>query len=153
MHGVPLPGVWLAALLVISAGLCLWRFDSFQVRTYMDDARSEINTVHLYVPLYLGITVLWPWRGDRFLCGVLPFLVGHLLLGAAAAAHLRQSIDASEFAASLVFADNEALIEVFRVHGDCVSVGSRVVPAMTTKTPPAHVRRHRMLPLGAARHG
>jgi hypothetical protein len=36
---------------------------------------------HLYLPLYMAITVVWPWRDPRFLYGILPFLFAYLLAG------------------------------------------------------------------------
>jgi 4-amino-4-deoxy-L-arabinose transferase-like glycosyltransferase len=36
---------------------------------------------HVYVPLYMAVTIVWPWRGERFLYGVLPLLFAYLLIG------------------------------------------------------------------------
>jgi hypothetical protein len=36
---------------------------------------------HFFIPLYMLVTVAWPWRGERFLYGVLPFLYAYLLIG------------------------------------------------------------------------
>jgi hypothetical protein len=43
--------------------------------------RPQIHPVHVYLPIYMAITIVWPWKGERFLYGVLPFLYGFLLLG------------------------------------------------------------------------
>lgn len=38
-------------------------------------------TVYLFEVLYIGIILLWPWRGARFLYPIQPFLYYHFLLG------------------------------------------------------------------------
>jgi hypothetical protein len=43
---------------------------------------EKVQAVHFYVLLYLAITLLWPFRGVRFLYGMLPFMYFYLLIGA-----------------------------------------------------------------------
>jgi hypothetical protein len=43
--------------------------------------RNWNHPVHLYVLAYIAVTIVWPWRGERFLYGVLPFLFGYLIGG------------------------------------------------------------------------
>jgi hypothetical protein len=38
--------------------------------------------VHFFAPLYLLVLLVWPWQGDRFLYGILPFLFGFMMMGA-----------------------------------------------------------------------
>ena len=62
-------GVWVAALglvLVIAAG---WGWAS--------RLRKEPAAAELFVPLYLGLVLLWPqvWGGDRFVLPLLPLLL------------------------------------------------------------------------------
>jgi len=57
---------------------------------WQNDARSQkglsLQPIHLYVVLYTAVTILWMWALPRLLYGVLPFLIGFLLLGLCTAA-------------------------------------------------------------------
>lgn len=39
---------------------------------------------HVFVALYAAVALVWPWRGTRFLYGILPFLFAYLLIGGSA---------------------------------------------------------------------
>jgi len=43
--------------------------------------RYGILPVHLYLPLYLLVVAVWPWRDARFLYGVVPILFAFAILG------------------------------------------------------------------------
>jgi 4-amino-4-deoxy-L-arabinose transferase-like glycosyltransferase len=43
--------------------------------------RHGLLAVHVFVPAYLVVLLLWPWQGIRLLYGVLPLLFAYLLLG------------------------------------------------------------------------
>lgn len=48
----------------------------------VQNLRSQgTHPVHIYLALYVLATVVWPFRGPRFLYGVLPFIFGFLVLG------------------------------------------------------------------------
>lgn len=42
---------------------------------------GSLYATHFYVPIYAAITVAWPWRGPRFLYGILPFMFAYLVAG------------------------------------------------------------------------
>ena len=72
-----LPGEWwggaegalLAALGIVLVGLAVWG--------WVRNLRPRPGTAELFVPLYLGLILLWPevWSGDRFILPLYPFLL------------------------------------------------------------------------------
>jgi len=46
-----------------------------------DLVNRGLRAEHLYVSGYLAIVAVWPWQGERFLYGVLPFLFVYFLNG------------------------------------------------------------------------
>ena len=51
-------------------------------------SQKKVLSVHLFVATYSLVTLWWPFRDDRFLYGVLPFLFMYLLEGLAEAVRL-----------------------------------------------------------------
>lgn len=47
---------------------------------YIVTLRGGFHPAHIFVPAYLAVLVVWPWQGDRFLYGVLPYLIAYTLL-------------------------------------------------------------------------
>lgn len=43
-------------------------------------AKYGLHPSHLSILLYLGILFVWPWRGERFVYGVMPYLIAYLLI-------------------------------------------------------------------------
>jgi hypothetical protein len=42
--------------------------------------RNGLHPSHLYILPYLAILTVWPWRGDRFLYGLLPYMIVYILI-------------------------------------------------------------------------
>lgn len=68
-------GAWTLALGIVLVGTALWG--------WVIEARRKAGPAELFIPLYVGLVLLWPqvWGGDRFVLPVLPLL---LLYGAVA---------------------------------------------------------------------
>lgn len=50
---------------------------------FVINLKQGILPAHIYVILFAAIISVWPWRGSRFLYGILPFLFFYLLAGGA----------------------------------------------------------------------
>ncbi len=42
--------------------------------------RVGLHPLHIFIPIYMGILTVWPWKGERFLYAIFPFLFGYLLI-------------------------------------------------------------------------
>lgn len=56
---------------------CLILLGTFSIM----QGRGFYPSVLVYEVLYFGIALIWPWRGDRLLYPILPFLLDHFLRG------------------------------------------------------------------------
>lgn len=67
------------ALVLLHAGVWVSLFVTLV--GYVGSALTRITAAHVFVPVYIGVVLLWPFQPARFLAPIFVFVIGFQLLG------------------------------------------------------------------------
>ena len=70
----------------LSANIISWIFSLIILIGFIAQCRSRLTSVEIFIPITLGLIVIWPWLTFRFVLPLVPFLIAYFIDGTRAVA-------------------------------------------------------------------